>query len=108
MSIYNGGVRPRKGRGLSEGTFRKHYHGLKTLHLHIHRKQVYEVHRLVSSVSHHTSSLVCDSLYTIIFVQFNDETKWEGNPCNDPTVQVMVKRCIIHAEMSDDCHYYNY
>ena len=35
--------RPRKGRGLSEGTFRKHFHGLKTLHLHFHRKQVYEV-----------------------------------------------------------------
>ena len=35
--------RPRKGRGLSEGTFRKHFHGLKTLHLHFHRKQVYKV-----------------------------------------------------------------
>lgn len=35
--------RPRTGRGLSEGTFRKHFHGLKTLHLHFHRKQVYEV-----------------------------------------------------------------
>ena len=35
--------RPRKGRGLSEGMFRKHFHGLKTLHLHFHRKQVYEV-----------------------------------------------------------------
>ena len=55
---------PRKGRGLSEGTFRKHYHGLKTLHLHFHRKHVYEAHRLVSSVSHYTSSLVYDVVYT--------------------------------------------
>lgn len=35
--------RPRKGRGLSEGTFRKHFFGLKTLHVHFQRKQVYEV-----------------------------------------------------------------
>ena len=78
----------------AEGTFRKHYHGLKTLHLHFHRKQVYEI-RVLSHI-HYTSSLICDNLYTIIFVQFNDETNnWEGNPCNDPTVQVMVKWYII-------------
>lgn len=30
-------------------------------------------------------------LYNTLFVQFNSETmKWEGNPCNDPTVQVMA------------------
>ena len=26
----------RKGRGLSESTFHKQYHGLKTLHVHFH------------------------------------------------------------------------
>ena len=40
--------KPRKGRGLSEGTFRKHFFGLKTLHVHFHRKQVYEVGLCVS------------------------------------------------------------
>ena len=38
--------RPRKGRGLSEGTFRKHFFGLKTLHVHFQRKQAYVVNCL--------------------------------------------------------------
>ena len=41
LTMADGGVR--KGRGLSEGTFRKHFFGLKTLHVHFQRKQVYEV-----------------------------------------------------------------
>ena len=33
-------------------------------------------------------------------MQFNSETmRWEGNPCNDPTVQVITSRvilCLLH------------
>ena len=36
-------------------------------------------------------------IFVLDFLQFNSETmKWEGNPCNDPTVQVMTFTCLLH------------
>ena len=41
--------------------------------------------------------------FIIHIVQFNSETmKWEGNPCNDPTVQVMTFTCLFH-KLYYDC-----
>ena len=34
---------PRVGRGFSESTFRKYYHGLKTLHKHFQKETEYKV-----------------------------------------------------------------
>jgi len=34
----------RKGRGLAESTFRKHFHGLKAIHVHFQREGKYQVH----------------------------------------------------------------
>lgn len=85
--------RTRKGRGLSEGTFRKHFHGLKTLHVHFQRKQVYEV-RI------HCPCVLVIECPACINMQFNSETnKWEGNPCKDPTVQVTCA-CIVRLYVS--------
>lgn len=33
----------RKGRGLAESTFRKQFHGLKTIHAHFQRESKYQV-----------------------------------------------------------------
>ena len=34
----------RKGRDLAESTFRKHFHGLKAIHVHFQREGKYQVH----------------------------------------------------------------
>ena len=40
-----------------------------------------------------------------MFMQFNNETvSWEGDPCNDPIVQVITSRilCLLH-KLHCDC-----
>lgn len=42
-----------------------------------------------------------------MIVQFNTKTmKWEGNPCNDPTLQVItftIVPCLLHIKLHYDC-----
>ena len=41
---------PRVGRGFSESTFRKYYHGLKTLHKHFQKETEYKVGKCLVSL----------------------------------------------------------
>ena len=57
--VMNNGL-PRLGKGFAESTFRKHYHALRTLHVHFQQEtepKVYDVHDCYLKLSTHLEKL---------------------------------------------------
>ena len=55
--LYCRDGRPRLGRGLAVSTFRKHYHALRTLHVHFQRETATQVRRAIKC------SLYCNKTF---------------------------------------------